>query len=147
MGTVLLQILVERHGLLHHLLVQHRGIEQMQPVGLPYGKAEMGNVETSLFTGDGNDVTIFYGLTKQRLILHHLLRDITETSTRNALLHLTDGSHIFRMFTKCLVAFRMLTHVIHVHMLNGRERRIGGLGAWISLTMPASVFSVIHSVK
>ena len=91
MGTVLLQILVERHGLLHHLLVQHRGIEQMQPVGLPYGKAEMGNVETSLFTGDGNDVTIFYGLTKQRLILHHLLRDITETSTRNALLHLTDG--------------------------------------------------------
>ena len=30
MGAVLLQVLIERHGLLDHLLMQHRGIEQMQ---------------------------------------------------------------------------------------------------------------------
>ena len=124
MGTVLLQILVERHGLLHHFLVQHRGIEQMQLAVFPHGKAEMGDVETSLLAGDGNNVAIVDGLTQQGLILHHLLRDITETSTRNALLHLTDGSHKFRMLKKRLITLRMPAHIVHVHMLDSRERRI-----------------------
>ena len=55
MGAVLLQILVERHGLLHHLLMQHRGIEQMQFAVFPDSKTEVGDIETCFLTGNGND--------------------------------------------------------------------------------------------
>ena len=60
---MLLKILVERHRLFHHLLVQLRGIQQMEPVAAPHGKAEVGNVESGLVAGDGDNVAIMYGLT------------------------------------------------------------------------------------
>ena len=70
MRGMLLKILIERHGLLDHLLVQLRGIEQMEPVLLPDGKAQMGNVESRLVAGDGNDVAVVNGLTHRLCILH-----------------------------------------------------------------------------
>ena len=124
MGAVLLQVLIERHGLLDHLLMQHRGIEQMQVAVFPDRKTKMSDVETSLLTGDGNDVAIIDGLTEQRLIPNHLLGDITEASACDLLFHLTDGSHILRMRFERLITLRMLTHIVYLDVLDGRERRI-----------------------
>ena len=118
MGTVLLQILVERHGLLHHLLMQHRSIEQMQVAVFPHSKAKLGNVETCLLTGDGNDVAIIDDLTEQSLILHHLFGYIVEASARDTLFHLKDSVDILRMLFECLIALRMLTHVVHLDVLD-----------------------------
>ena len=119
MSAVLLQILVERHWLFNHLLVQHRGIEQMQTVGLPYGKAEVGDIESRLLTGDGYDVAIIDDLTEQGAVLNGSFGDITEALTCDGLLHLTDGRHIFRMCAKRLITFRMTAHIVHIHLLDG----------------------------
>ena len=62
MRGMLLEILIECHRLLDHLLMQLRGIQQMKSVVLPYSKSKMSNVETSLLTGDGNNITVFHGL-------------------------------------------------------------------------------------
>ena len=67
---MLLKILIERHGLFDHLLMQLRGIEQMQSVLPPDGKPEMGNVKSGLIAGDGNDVAIMHGLTHRLRVLH-----------------------------------------------------------------------------
>ena len=69
MGAVLLQILIEGHGLLYHLLMQHRGVEQMQSPVFPYGKAEVRNIESCLLAGDGDDVTIVGHPAEQGVIL------------------------------------------------------------------------------
>jgi hypothetical protein len=58
-----LQILVEGHGFFDDLLVYHRRIKQMQTIFLPYGKPQVGDVQTFLVTGDGNDITIVNSLT------------------------------------------------------------------------------------
>ena len=62
MRRMLLQILIERHGLYHHLVVQLRSIEQMQSDLAPEGKAQMGDIESGLIAGDGNDIAIAYHL-------------------------------------------------------------------------------------
>ena len=50
---MLLHVLVERLRFFHHFLMQQRGIEQVQSVLAPHGKAQMGNVESGLVAGDG----------------------------------------------------------------------------------------------
>ena len=57
-----LQIAIERHGFLHHFLVQRGGIQQVESVLAPHGKPQMGNVEAFLIAGDGDDVTIVDGI-------------------------------------------------------------------------------------
>ena len=78
MRGMLLKILIERHRLLDHLLIQLRGIEQMQSVFVPHGKAQMGNVESGLVAGNGNDVAIVHSLAHGSGILHLRLGDKTE---------------------------------------------------------------------
>ena len=75
---MLLKILIERHRLFHHLLVQLRGIQQMESVFTPHGKAEVGDVETRLVADDGNDITIVYGLTHGWRVLDFRLGNETE---------------------------------------------------------------------
>ena len=91
---MLLQVLVERHGLKNHLFVQLRRIEQMQSILLPYGKTQVGYVESGFLTGDGNDIAIVDDLAKKRLITNRLLGDEAILSTRHLLFHLADGSSI-----------------------------------------------------
>ena len=75
---MLLQILVERHRLEYHFLVQLRGVQQVKPVVLPYSEAQMGNVEPRLLTGDGDDVAVVDGLAQQLAFANVRLRDESE---------------------------------------------------------------------
>ena len=45
MRGMLLQIAIERHRLLYHLMMQLRGVEQMQAILFPHSKAQMGYIE------------------------------------------------------------------------------------------------------
>ena len=123
---MLREILAERHRLLDDLLVQLRSIEQMQSVLLPYGKAQMGNVETGLIAGDGYDVTIVDGLTHRLCVLYLRLGDEAELLSSDALLRLLDVGHILGVRLQGLVALGMLTHITD---LDGLYRRKG----WIRL--------------
>ena len=123
---MLREILAERHRLLDDLLVQLRGIEQMQSVLLPDGKAQMGNVETGLIAGDGYDVTIVDGLTHRLCVLYLRLGDEAELLSSDALLRLLDVGHILGVRLQGLVALGMLTHITD---LDGLYRRKG----WIRL--------------
>lgn len=58
MRRMLRQILAQGHGLLYHFMVQLRGVEQMKTITKPYGKAKMGDVESWLGAGDGDNVAI-----------------------------------------------------------------------------------------
>ena len=120
---MLLQVLVERHGLKNHLFVQLRRIEQMQSILLPYGKAQVGYVEAGLLTGDGNDIAIVDDLAQQRLISHRLLGDEAILSTRHLLFHLADGANELRMLAKSLIALRMGAHLVNLYGLNSSEWR------------------------
>ena len=123
---MLREILAERHRLLDDLLVQLRSIEQMQSILLPYGKAQMGNVETGLIAGDGYDVTIVDGLTHRLCVLYLRLGDEAELLSSDALLRLLDVGHILGVRLQGLVALGMLTHITD---LDGLYRRKG----WIRL--------------
>ena len=125
MRWMLLKILIERHGFLDHLLMQLRGVEQMKSVLLPHGKAEVGNVETGLIAGDGNDIAIVYGLTHGLGVFHLRFGDETELQTRDALFHLLNFRHILRMRLKGLVALGVPTHIIDFDGLLGCKGRIG----------------------
>lgn len=48
MAGVFLKVTVQCHGLIHHLAVNHRGVEQVQSVGMPHGKAKVGYVKAPL---------------------------------------------------------------------------------------------------
>ena len=96
----------------------------MQSVFLPYGKAQMGNVESRLVAGDGNDVAIVYGLTHRLRVLHLRLGDEAELLSSDALLRLLDVGHILRMSLQGLVALGVLTHITDLNGLYGRKRRI-----------------------
>ena len=65
MRGMFLQVLIERHGFLNDLFVYHRRIKQVQTILLPYGKTQVGNVQSFLITGDGNDVSIMDCLTQR----------------------------------------------------------------------------------
>ena len=121
---MLREILAERHRLLDDLLVQLRSIEQMQSVLLPYGKAQMGNVETGLIAGDGYDVTIVDGLTHRLCVLYLRLGDEAELLSSDALLRLLDVGHILGVSLQGLIALGMLTHIIDLDGLHGRKGRI-----------------------
>ena len=125
MRGMLLKILIERHRLLDHLLVQLRGIEQVEPVLLPDGKAQMGNVESGLVAGDGNDVAVVNGLTHRLCILHLPLGDEAELQSTDARLHLADFRHKLRVRLQSLVALGMLTHIVDLDGLYRRKGRIG----------------------
>ena len=122
---MLLKVLIERHGLLDDLLVQLRGIEQVQSILPPHGEAQMGNVETGLVAGDGNDVAIVDGLTHRLRVLHFGLGDEAELHARDALLHFSDIGHILGVRLQGLVALRVLTHIVDFDGLYRGKGRIG----------------------
>jgi len=64
------KVLIERHRLFDDLLVEHRGIEQVEPISMPYGNAEMSDVESGLLASDGDDVTITDSLPKQPAVAY-----------------------------------------------------------------------------
>ena len=76
MRRVLLQIPVESHRFLYDFLVQLRGIQQVQAVALPDGKAQVGNIQSFLITRDGDDVTVMDGLTQQLAVDDTGLRNV-----------------------------------------------------------------------
>ena len=78
MGGMFLEILIEGHRLLDHLLVELGGIEQMELAVTPHGKAQMSDVEPFLITGDGDDVAVVDCLAHQGDIAREPLGDITE---------------------------------------------------------------------
>ena len=124
MRGMLLKILVERHRLFHHLLVQLRGIQQMESVVAPHGKTEVGNVETGLVAGDGDDISIVHSLPHGWRVLDTRFWDEAELLTREALFHLSDFSHKLRVGLQGLVTLRMLTHIIDFDGLYLGKRRI-----------------------
>lgn len=121
---MLLQILRKGHGFEHNLLVEHRGIEQVESVFLPHGEAEVSNVEPLLLAGDGDDVTVAHCLAQQTAVRDNRLGDISELRTRYTLLHPTDLADIFRMFTQGLITIGVRTHIIDVDRLKSLEGRI-----------------------
>lgn len=121
---MLLQILRKGHGFEHNLLVEHRGIEQVEPVFLPHGEAEVSNVEPFLLAGDGDDVTVAHCLTQQSAVRDNRLGDISELRTRNTLFHPTDITDIFGVFTQGLITIRVRTHVVDIDRLKSLEGRI-----------------------
>ena len=122
---MLREILTESHGFLDHLLVQLRGVEQVQAIFLPYGKTQVGDVESGLVAGDGNDVAIVNSRTHGFGILHLRLGDEAELLACKALFHLANFRHIFGVRLQGLVALRMLTHLADLNGLYGRKGRIG----------------------
>ena len=121
---MLLEILIERHRLLNDLLVQLRGVEQVEPVLLPDSKAQMGNVETWLFAGDGNDVAIVDCFAHRLCILHLRLGDETKLLSADTCLGLSYFRHKFRVRLQSLVALGVLTHIADIDGLYRRKGRI-----------------------
>ena len=117
MGGMFLEILPQGHRLLDHLLVKLGGIEQMELTIAPDGESEVGDVETFLVTGDGDDITILDGLTHQGDIARETLGDISETLSGDLLLHLADIGNILRMLAQRLIAVGMFTHERNGHLL------------------------------
>lgn len=127
MRGVLLQILIERHGLEHHLLMQLRGIQQVKPIVFPYRKAEVRDVEPRLFAGDGDDIAVVDGLAQLLAVANGRFGNIAKLLARHLLFHLADIADKLRMLLQSLVALRVLAHVVDTDLLKGREGRIGSL--------------------
>ena len=73
------KVLIERHRFFDDLLVEHRGIEQVEPISMPYGNAEMSDVESGLLASDGDDVAVVDCLAHRVATLpREPLVDITE---------------------------------------------------------------------
>ena len=78
MRGMLLQVLIERHRLFNHLLMQLRGIQQVKPVVLPHSKTQMGDVEPWFVASDGDDITVMDGLAQQFAIADSRLGNIAK---------------------------------------------------------------------
>ena len=77
-----LQVPIQRHGFLNHLLVQQRGIQQMQTVLAPHSESQMGNVEAFLVAGNGYDVAILNDRAQQPRVQQRRLGNIAESLSR-----------------------------------------------------------------
>ena len=73
----------------------------MKTISTPYGKAQMGNVESRLRTSDGNDVAVVNSLTHGLRILHIALGDKAVLPTSKLFLLLGYRRYKLRM---CLSA-------------------------------------------
>ena len=128
MRGMLLQILVEGHRFLNDLLVNHRCIKQVQTVLLPYGKPQVGNVQSLLLAGDGNDVAIVDSLTQGfRAAAQRTLRNIARPGTRESLLLLANDRHQFGLCLQRLIGCGVCAHIVHADALDSRKGRIGRL--------------------
>ena len=103
MRLMLLHILIERHRFLDHLLVNHRGIQQVEPVATPHGKAQMGNFEPLLVAGDGQYVAILHRLAQLRVVAQQALGNVAHLHARQRLLLGTDLRNQRRIGLQCLI--------------------------------------------
>ena len=93
---MLLQILIESHRFLNDLFVYHRRIKQVQTVLLPYSKPQVGNIQSLLLAGDGNDVAIVDSLAQGfRTAAQRTLGNIARLYTTEVLLLLFNDRYQF----------------------------------------------------
>ena len=107
--------------------MQLRGIEQVESVLLPYGKAQVGDLQPFFLAGNGNDITVLHRLPHQLGILDSKFGDIAERLACERLFLLANFFHQRRVRLQCLITSWMLTHEVDVDVLKSREGRIGPL--------------------
>lgn len=99
----------------------------MESVGVPYGDADVGCVESSFAGGDGDDVAVMDGVAEEGIVGDAGLGNVSELSASHGLFLLADGADERLLSLEHLIAVGVGGHVVDVEGLNGGERRIGRL--------------------
>ena len=120
---MLLEILVEGHGFLDHAVVQLRGVEQMETVAAPHGKAQVGDVETGLVAGDGDDVAVAHHLAHHLGVLDQIFGNEMIAATGEGLLLGGNIGNKLGMGLQGGIRLGVATHIVD---LDGLEAAEGG---------------------
>ena len=118
------EVLLERHGFLHHLMMDAGSVEQMQSVIMPNGNTDMLRIKTSDRCDNGDDIPIVDGIAQQLRIGELFLWNITVLSSVYCLFLFTDSWYITRIYLEHPIEIRMLGHVVNLNGLYGREGRV-----------------------
>ena len=121
---MLLHIIVQRHGFLHHFFMNLRRVQHVQSVFMPHCDADMRCVETLFLCYYSDDVAVVYGRTQQFRILDVTLRYIHISVARQAAFHFCNRLHHFGVVLQHRIGVGVRAHEADRERLSGVERRI-----------------------
>ena len=87
-------------------------MEEVQPVVLPHGKSQMGNVQSLFITGNGNDVAILNDRAQQPRVQQRRLGNIAD-SKKTGVAVIASGTAIAILFAWCVISFGGVTEYIY----------------------------------